>query len=844
MKAIYFLILVSSLSLLFFLGSTKNNLPLYKNSSLPIDERVEDLLKQMTLEEKIDMLGGTGFETKAIERLGIPPMNMTDGPVGVRWGEATAFPVGIAMAATWEPELIYKLGFAIADEVKAKGRHIILGPCVNIARIPMGGRNFESFGEDPFLTSRITVDYIKGVQDNNVVATVKHFACNNQEYQRDFVDVKIDERALNEIYLPAFKAAVIEADVLAVMSAYNKVNGPYCSENDYLLVDKLKNEWGFQGLVMSDWGAVHSSLPTAKSGLDLEMPSGQYLNRETLLNAVKSGEIKESAIDDKVRRILWVMFKIGLFDPDYSRDKFDTSKLNNEEHKQIALEIAKAGIVLLKNEKNILPLKLDIIKSIAVIGPNGNVARTGGGGSSTVDPFYSVSPLEALQNKISDKVKITFSQGVSLSGDTKPIEAEYFYLTNSNEQGIAAEFFDNMELRGKPAVKKIFDQINFDWGGEKPLEGIKEDNFSVRFSTSVKAPVTGEYTFDVNSDDGIRFYIDDKLVINDWANHAAISNFYKVKLEKDKTYKIKLEFFENGGSASVKLGWKLPRADPFQEAIDAARNSDIAILFVGTSNSYESEGFDRPDLVLPANQDELIEEVCKVNENVIIVLNSGSPVLMNKWIDKIDGLLEIWFGGQEIGNAVADVLLGNYNPSGKLPITFPKRWEDCSSFSTYKAKDSVTEYSDGIFVGYRHFDKYNIEPLFPFGFGLSYTSFSYNNLNLKNAAIHQDGELKFSVDIKNTGSMDGAEIIQVYISDLISSVERPIKELKAFKKIFLKKGESKKVEFSINKSSLSFFDLEKRTWIAEPGDFEILVGSSSKDIKLKEKFTLQQLCEK
>ncbi len=828
MSTTYSLTLVLSFALLLFLGNSNNELSSYKNSSLPVDERVEDLLKRMTLEEKIDMLGGTGFETKAIERLGIPPMNMTDGPVGVRWDEATAFPVGIAMAATWEPELIYKLGYAIADEVKAKGRHVILGPCVNIARIPMGGRNFESFGEDPFLTSRITVDYIKGVQDNDVVSTVKHFACNNQELQRDFVDVKIDERTLNEIYLPAFKAAVTEAGVLAVMSAYNKVNGPYCSENDYLLIDKLKKEWDFKGLVMSDWGAVHSSLPTAKSGLDLEMPTGQYLNEKTLLSAVKSGEVKESIIDDKVRRILGVMFKIGLFD-DY---KYDTSKLNNEEHKQVALEIAKAGIVLLKNENNILPLKLDKIKSIAVIGPNGNIARTGGGGSSMVDPFYSVSPLEALQSKIDHKVKISFAQGVFLSGDTKPIEGEFFV------NGINAEFFDNMELKGKPVVEKVIDQINFDWGGENPFEGIKEDKFSVRFLTLIKAPVTGEYTFDVNSDDGIRFYFEDKLVINDWTNHAAMSNFYKVNLEKDKIYKIKLEFYEDGGSASVKLGWKLPHEDPFLEAIDAAKNSDLAILFVGTSNSYESEGFDRPDLLLPANQDELIEEVCKVNENVVVVLNSGSPVLMDKWLNKIDGLLEIWFGGQEIGNAVADVLLGNHNPSGKLPITFPKRWEDCSAFPTYKAKDSITEYSDGIFVGYRHFDKYNIEPLFPFGFGLSYTAFSFDNLKLNSQSMKQNDELKFSVDIKNTGNMDGSEIIQVYISDLKSSLERPLKELKAFKRVFLKKGESKKIEFSIDKSSLSFFDPEGKTWIAESGDFEILIGSSSRDIKLRQKFTL------
>jgi beta-glucosidase len=819
-----------------FSGSKAGEEPLpYKDPILSIEARVEDLLNRMTLEEKIDILGGTGFETKAIKRLDIPPLNMTDGPAGVRWEEATAFPVGIAMASTWEPELIYKVGSAIADEVKAKGRHVILGPCVNIARIPMGGRNFESFGEDPFLNSRITADYIKGVQDNNVVATVKHFACNNQEYERNFVDVQIGERALNEIYLPAFKTAVTEANVLAVMAAYNKVNGHYCSENDYLLLDKLKKEWEFNGLVMSDWGAVHSTLPTVKSGLDLEMPFGKYLNKGTLLDAIKSGDIKESVINDKVKRILRVMFKIGLFD----NYKYDPLKLNTKEHQELALEVAKEGIVLLKNENNILPLDLNKIKSIAVIGPNGNVTRTGGGGSSMVNPFYSISPLEALEKKIGNKVKINFSLGVSLSGDTKPIEARYFHSDNSSDKAITAEFFNNKELKGEPVAEKKFDQINFNWGGKAPFVGLKEDEFSIRFTTTIKAPETGEFTFDVNSDDGVRFYIDDELVINDWTNHAALSNFYKVKLEKDKTYKIKLEFYEDGGSASVKLGWELPHIDPFRNAVSLANSSDIAILFVGTSDNYESEGFDRPDLILPAIQDKLIEAVTDANKNTIVVLTTGSPVLMDKWIDKVDGIIEAWFAGEQAGNAIADVLLGNYNPSGKLPITFPKRWEDCSAFGTYHTKDSVTEYSDGIFVGYRHFDKNNIEPLFPFGFGLSYTSFTYENLKINSKILQSSDELKFTVDIKNTGNVNGAEIAQVYLSDLKSSVERPVKELKAFKKVFLREGESKTLEFSLDKSSLSFFDPEIKNWRAERGEFEILVGSSSKDIRLREKFTLK-----
>ncbi|MGE5810283.1 MAG: glycoside hydrolase family 3 protein, partial [Ignavibacteria bacterium] len=473
MKNTLLILIVFFISVL-LTGGKNEQLP-YEDSSLTIDERVEDLLGRMTLEEKISMLGATGFETREIKRLGIPPMNMTYGPVGVRWnGASSSFPSGISMAATWDTALIEKYGIALAEETKAKGRHVILGPCVNIARIPQGGRNFESFGEDPYLTSRMAVNYIKGVQKENVAATIKHFACNNQEFQRDFVDVKIDERALNEIYLPSFKAAVQEAGVLAVMSAYNKLNGSYCSENEYLLTKKLKEEWGFKGMVMSDWGAVHSTMPTILNGLDLEMPTGIYLNDSTIISTVS-----ESLINEKVRRILRVMFTIGLFDPAVRDEKPDTMVFTSAEHKALAYEIAKESIVLLKNEKNILPINTDEIKSIAVIGPNAAVTRTGGGGSSFVEPIYSVAPLEALKNKIGDKIKINFAEGVTLSGDTKPIEAKFF------PGGIKAEFFNIKELSGKP-VEKSFDQINFDWGGEAPFEGFPEDNFSVRFSASIK----------------------------------------------------------------------------------------------------------------------------------------------------------------------------------------------------------------------------------------------------------------------------------------------------------------------------------------------------------------------
>lgn len=799
---------------------------IFAQNNTAFESKVEELLIQLTLEEKIDLLGGTGFETKEIERLGIPSLKMCDGPLGVRWGQATAFPSGILMGATWNPELIAKLGIALAEEVKAKGRHVILGPCVNIARLPMGGRNFESFGEDPYLTSRIAVEYIKGVQSQNVAATIKHFAVNNQEHERMSVDVQVDERALNEIYFPAFKAAIEEANVLAFMSAYNKLNGYYCSENEYLLKKKLKEEWKFEGLVMSDWGAVHSSIPTFNNGLDLEMPDGKHLNRDSLLQHLKSGQLSEEILNDKVRRILRTMFKLNLF----GNSESDTTKLNSEEHKQIALDVAREGIVLLKNQKNILPLNLEKIKSIAVIGPTSNIAVTGGGGSSMVSPFYAVSPLEALQNKIGNRIKLNFAQGIVLNGAIHPIKTEFLYTNkDGNEHGLIGEYFTNKNLEGEPFKIRVDKIINFAWEWDTPFDDFPKDKFSVRWKGFLKVDKTDNYTIDVSSDDGIRLYLDDKLVIDDWNDHAEMTNSYSLKLEADKFYKIRLDFYENGGAAICRLGLRREDSNLFYDAITTAKNSDIALVFVGTNYTYESEGFDREDLVLPQKQDELIKHIAEVNPNTIVILTTGSPVLMNQWIDKVPAALESWFAGEQIGNAIAEILLGDTNPSGKLPITFPLSWEDCSAYETYKKEKEISKYTDGIFVGYRHFEKNKISPLFPFGFGLSYTQFEFSDIKTTKNILKGNDSLTVSFKVKNVGKRKGKEVVQLYIADPICSVERPVKELKRFSKVELNPGEEKQIEFTITPKDLNYYD---RGWKTENGEFILMIGPSSSEIKL------------
>lgn len=805
---------------------SQSEMPAYKNPKLPVEQRVEDLLNRMTLEEKIAMLGGTGFTTQPIPRLGIPPLKMDDGPLGVRWGKSTAFPAATCMAASWDTSMIYQVGKAIAQEVKGKGRDEILGPCVNIARIPMGGRTFEAYGEDPYLVSRMAVSYIEGVQDQGVAATVKHFAANNQEYERMYVNAEISKRALNEIYLPAFKAAVEEAHVLAVMAAYNKVNGYYCTENDYLLNTKLKHDWDFKGLVMSDWGAVHSSIPVANGGMDLEMPTGKFLNDSTLLPAIKSGEVKESTIDDKVRRILRVMFELGLFD---NTRVPDPALVNTPEHQQIAYRAAIEGITLLKNDRHVLPLNIKRIRSIAVIGPNAAVARTTGGGSAMVDPIYSVSPLEALRKRLDGKVRINYAQGVQFAGDVSSIGSSYLYLPGETKHGLEAEYFDNRDFGGKPVVTRVDTNIDFNWHGEPPVEGVPGQNFSARWTGRLKAPATGDYVLDLSSDDGSRLYLNDKLVIDNWGEHSLDVQSYTIRLVKGEFYKIRVDYFQAEGGSGVMLGLRETGDRLISQAVAAAMKSDVALLFVGTSSFYETEGRDRPDLKLPANQDELIKQVAKANKNTIVVMITGAPVSMNGWLANVPGLLQAWFGGDESGNAVADVILGKHDPSGRLPITFPVKWSDCSAYNTYMKQDSVSAYSDGIFVGYRWFDKHNIRPLFPFGYGLSYTKFSYSGLRLTQLGDAYDVTFK----VRNEGKVAGVAIPQLYVHDPDKKADAPVRELKRFDRISLKPGETGYVKFTLTEGDFAHYDTTKSMWYTHPGTYQVLIGSSSRDMRLR-----------
>ncbi len=794
------------------------------------DPRIGRLLSQLTLEEKISLLGGTGFETKAVPRLGIPPLNMTDGPVGVRWEKTSAFPVSIMMAASWDPALIHKLGVALGQEAKARGRHMLLGPCVNIHRQPFGGRNFESFGEDPYLAARMAASYVQGVQSERVVATTKHFACNNQETERDFTNVTVSERALREIYLPAFEAAVTEGGSMSVMSAYNKVNGLWCSENPHLLNDILKGDWGFKGFVVSDWGAVHHTVPTANAGLDVEMPTGDYLNADSLLPAIRAGLVTEATLDDKVRRLLRTMVWAGLFDG----AERDSGSMNTPDHKAIALDVAREGIVLLKNENHLLPLDRASLKTLAVIGPNAAHARPGGGGSSEVNPIYAVSPLDGLRAKLGNSIAIRYAQGCTIEGDMVILDAASLLTSGAPgaERGLKGEYFSNRNLEGKPVVTRVDKSLDFEWGNGSPDPSIPNDNFSARWTGKLVAPKTGNYILTTTSDDGVRLYFDGKLVIDDWTDHATVANRCPVTLVAGQLYDVTIEYYEHAGGANMRFGWTTTGAELLSDAVAAAKGADAVILAAGLNDQFESEGFDRKTLDLPGEQLALLKAIVAVNKNVIVVLNSGAPIRVEDWISQVPSLIEMWYPGEEGGTALADVLFGDVNPSGRLPMTFLRRWEDSPAYGNFPGKGAV-DYAEGIFVGYRYFDEKKLDVSFPFGYGLSYTTFAYSNIKLSSAAGGRPFSGVVSVDITNTGKRAGAEVAQLYIRQVTPSVPRPPDELKGFVRVVLDPGATKTVEFPLNDRSLAYYDSAKKAWVVDPGSYDVLVGSSSRSMLQK-----------
>lgn len=860
---------------------------LYKNPNLPVEERVENLLSKMTLEEKfwqlfmipgdlsdgkehykhgifgfqvatkgksgneveqlLDYSGeGTAKETAELineiqkyfveeTRLGIPIIPFDEALHGLVRDEATAFPQSIGLAASWDTVLIGEVARAITMETKTRGIRQILSPVLNIARDVRWGRTEETYGEDPFLTSQMAFTFIKQFEDAGVITTPKHFVANVGDGGRDSYPIHFNERLLEEIYFPAYKKCFIDGKAWSVMTSYNSLDGRQCTANDWLLNKKLKDEWGFNGFVISDAGATgganvlhftakdyaESTEQAIENGLDVIFQTS-YDHYPLFFEAFEKGMIDETAIDEAVRRVLRAKFKLGLFENPYidpeQAEKVNGSAANREVAKKAALK----SMVLLKNDKHTLPLN-NQISSIALIGTDAEEARLGGYSGPGNQP---VSILEGIKNKLGANCQINYAPGCgreSAKFVTIPSDNLFHMQNGKPEQGLKGNYFNNITMAGEPAMTRIDPSIDFRWTLFSPdQEKINYDFYSARWTGQLLATESGTFDIGLYGDDGYRLYIDNELIIDNWRKQTVRQVTEQYQFKKGKTYDIKLEFYETTGNVNLKLIWNLGLKDSYQKeiknAVAMARKSDVAIVVAGIE---EGEFRDRAYLSLPGHQEKLIREVAATGKPVVVVLIGGSAITMNKWIDEVPAIIDAWYPGDEGGNAVADVLFGDYNPAGRLPVTFPIHESQLPLYYNHKPTGRGDDYLN-----------LSGKPLFPFGFGLSYTSFTYNDLSIDKPSILTDESTSIRFTVTNSGNYDGDEVVQLYIKDLFASVARPVMELKGFQRIHLKKGESKEVEFSITPELLSMLDEDMNT-IVEPGDFRIMIGASSNDIRLR-----------
>jgi beta-glucosidase len=666
--------------------------PLYKNAQAPLEKRVDDLLGRLTPEEKLKMLGGTGFTTQPIARLGVPPMTMADAGQGVRGGgagnsgPATAFPAGVAMSSSWDTDLVSRIAKAIGEEARNKGTgtQMMLGPGVNIQRSPLGGRNGEYFSEDPFLSSRLAVSYIQGMQSTGIAACIKHFAANNQEASRRTINVQVGERALREIYLPTFEAGVKEGKVWSLMTSYNQVNGAHASANPYLLLDVLKKGWGFDGLVTSDWHGTHETAVMQK-GNDLEMPRGEFNTVEKLQAALQNGSLTQASVDDSVRRILRTVIRVGLLD---NPPAPNPANVNSPEHQAVAREAAVKGLVLLRNEGGILPLDRHKIHSIAVIGNAAQNMIVGALGSPEVKPFYTVQVLDGIRKQAGSDIAVSYAP----SNDQVPVPTEAVTPPDGTGHGFKAQYFHGTELGGTPFLERVDADIQFQFDADPDLwPDVPATDFSVRWTGDLKAPATGTFHFTFTGDDGYRIKVNGKTYLDHWVKGKASTQEFAIDMTAGQTYSLEVEFFQSIGPAIARLSWLLPAENPFSTAVAAAKAADIAVVCVSTYHD-EGEGRDRPSMELPSKQDQLIEAVAAANKNVIVVMNNGTPIAMKNWLKDAPGLVEMWYPGEEGGTALAAVLFGDANPSGKLPLTLGAERADYPDFGNFPGKDGVVKY--------------------------------------------------------------------------------------------------------------------------------------------------------
>jgi len=809
-------------------------------------QRVEDVLVQMTLEEKADMVAGVDmWHFKGVERLGVPSIRVTDCGHGVTSTGtddtcATSFPTAVGQAATWNTDLLERMGVALAHEVRAKGNAMLLGPMVNIHRMPLNGRSYECYSEDPLLAGKMAAALIRGIQSQDIGACIKGCTANNQQADQTQLNVIVDERTLREIYLPNFRIPVAEARPWAIMTCYNGLNGHHSSDNRHLLTEIVKDEWGFDGFIVCDWRGTHSP-DVLTSGLDIEMPGpGKFMRQQDVLGALGDGRMTEDDLDDHVRRLLRVVFRTGLADGDTAHH---VAELDSPAHRELARQVAEESIVLLKNSGDLLPLDASSLKTIAVVGPNAEQPRLGGGGSASVAPFYAVSPLDGLRNRCGGAVRVLYEEGCSFLGEMVVVYPQYLSPAGGAEgdEGLRAEFFNNQHLDGTPALTTVHRQIDFAYGWAAPGPRVQRGGWSVRYSGTLTPPVTGRYRIGAACrNGGFRLYVGGELLIDQWGTppaegeapiqHDVVAGHRALDLVAAEPVEVRLEYRKAANKSALRLEWDVPGwGDSVARAAAAAAEADVAMVCAGLCNTFEGGTNDRKGIRLPGRQVELIRAVAAANPNTVVVLSNGTPIDVRDWIDHARAVLETWYPGQEGGNALARILFGDVNPSGRLPDTFPLRLEDNPAWDNYPGDGTSVRYDEGVFVGYRHYDTRGIEPAFPFGFGLSYTEFAYSNLRLSSDAMTGDETVEVSVDVANTGDRPGKDVVQLYVRDVEASVPRPLRELKGFAKVELRPGGSTTVRFALDRMALSYFDVERNRWHAEPGAFDVQVGRHSRD---------------
>jgi len=816
-----------------------------------IEAKAKEMLSKLTLEQKIKLIGGNReMFTFAVPEIGLTELKMSDGPEGVRtWGPTTAYPGGQALAATWDVEMARRIGDGLGHDAHARGVNILLGPGVNIDRTPVAGRNFEYFTEDPYLAARITVNYIEALQAEGVVATVKHFAVNNEEFNRHNANAIVDERTLREIYLPAFEAAVTEAHSDAVMNSYNVLNGQHATQNEFLNNKVLKGEWGFQGILMSDWDATYDSVGAANNGLDLEMPNGRFMNAEGLVPAVKAGKVKEATIDDKVLRILRVALRYGFLNHDQFNPADSTYSVAD---RAIALDGARESITLLKNEGGILPLNEKKIKTIAVIGPDAYPAVPGGGGSSQADSFEPVSLVTGIANLLGPNVSVLYSRGL-------PTISEIFDRTHW-EGTISQEVYPSKDFNGTA-------QTGEQWGLSTWHEEMwaPEDKHprSIRYTAKFKATKGGKYLLlaAASGQDNYKVYIDGKEMLNQFGSEGQVPQNKTLELTEGQELKVVAEYLPY--SAGVRFGIGiLPESELiYPDVAKMAAAADAVIVSVGFNPPTEGEGYDRT-FNLPYGQDALVEAALAANPHTIVSYTGGVSADLRRWVDKVPALVATYYPGQEGGTAFAEVLFGRHNPEGKLPVTFDRSWDESASAKFYypaKGEDKILEvnepgkpvrkdtivqlhYDDKLMVGYRYWTTTGKHPLYPFGFGLSYTSFAFANVDAPKtgsiSTLDAGGKITVSFDVKNTGAVAGAEVAELYVSDPSAKAVRPERELKGFAKVRLNAGETKRVTLTLDARSFSYWSDTAHKWVIDPGTFVVRVGDSSENTPLNAEITV------